>query len=151
MNATTARDEPKFVRAARDHRDGTVGGYYSRSVRGIIPRAIPVPVTFDYRKATLTGLGEEAALELAETLKEQRPSRLILIGHTDVRGSTEFNLKLSRERADAVAAFLREKGIDIPVETVGKGANEPMHLPDTSGLSQEDIYALNRRVEWQRN
>lgn len=151
MNATTAKDEPKFVRAARDQRDGTVGGYYSRSVRGIVPRAIPVPVTFDYRKATLTGLGEEAARELAEALKQQRPGRLILIGHTDVRGSAEFNLKLSRERADAVAAFLKEKGIDIPVETMGKGANEPMHLPDTSGLSQEDIYALNRRVEWQRN
>ena len=36
------------------------------------------------------------------------------------------------------------------METAGKGANEPIQLTDTSGLTQEDIYALNRRVEWRR-
>jgi len=35
--------------------------------------------------------------------------------------------------------------------TDGKGASEPIRLPDTSGLTQEDIYALNRRVEWRRD
>jgi len=147
----TTKEGPKFVRTAKDQRDGSLGGYYSRSVRGITPRAIPVPVTFEYRAATLTGIGEEAARELLEALREQRPARLVLIGHTDVRGSAEFNLKLSRERADAVASFLRRNGINIPVEVEGKGANEPMRLSDTSGLSQDDIYALNRRVEWRRD
>jgi len=147
----TTKEGPKFVRTAKDQRDGSLGGYYSRSVRGITPRAIPVPVTFEYRAATLTGIGEEAARELLEALKEQRPTRLVLIGHTDVRGSAEFNLKLSRERADAVASFLRQNGVNIPVETEGKGATEPMRLSDTSGLSQDDIYALNRRVEWRRD
>lgn len=150
-NATATKEGPKFVRTAKDQRDGSLGGFYSRSVRGITPRQIPVPVTFDYRAATLTGLGEEAARELLEALKEQRPTRLILIGHTDVRGSAEFNLKLSRERAEAVASFLRDNGINIPVTVEGKGSNEPMHLSDTSGLSQDDIYALNRRVEWRRD
>ena len=59
-------------------------------------------------------------------------------------------MKLSQDRADAVAAFLRQNGLNIPVQTVGKGANEPMRLVDSSGLSQDDIYALNRRVEWLR-
>ncbi len=149
-NATT-KEEPKFVRTAKDQRDGTLGGLYSRSVRGIVPRAIPVPVTFEYRKATLTDIGKEAARELAEALREQRPSRLTLVGHTDVRGTAEFNMRLSRERAETVANFLKESGISVQVVTEGKGANEPMHLSDTSGLSQEDIYALNRRVEWRRD
>src|SRR5262249_15252904 len=30
----------RFVKTAKDQRDGTLGGYYSRSVRGIVPRAI---------------------------------------------------------------------------------------------------------------
>jgi outer membrane protein OmpA-like peptidoglycan-associated protein len=150
-NALAAREEPKFVRSARDQRDGSLGGYYSRSVRGIRPQALPIPVTFDYRKATLTDVGEQAARELAEALREQRPARIILIGHTDVRGAPDFNLKLSRERAEAVAAFLKERGVDIPIETLGKGATEPMQVPDSSGLSQEDIFALNRRVEWRRD
>ena len=140
----------KFVKTAKDQRDGTLGGFYSRSVRGIVPRAIPVPITFEYRKTTFTGIGQDAARELLGALQEQKPTRILLTGHTDVRGTAEFNMKLSQERAAAVASFLQQNGLSIPVETEGKGANEPMHLSDTSGLSEEDIYALNRRVEWRR-
>jgi len=140
----------RFVVAAKDNRDGSIGGLYSRSVRGIVPRAIPVPITFEYRKANLTNVGEEAARELVDVLKQQRPSRVVLVGHTDVRGTTEFNMKLSRERAETIAGFVRQNGLEVTIETVGKGANDPMRISDTSGLSQEDIYALNRRVEWQR-
>ena len=43
----------KFVKTAKDQRDGTLGGVYSRSVRGIVPRAIPVPITFEFRTTTL--------------------------------------------------------------------------------------------------
>lgn len=140
----------KFVKTTKDQRDGTIGGFYSRSVRGIVPRAIPVPITFEYRLTTFTNVGQDAARELLEALQEQKPSHILLVGHTDVRGTAEFNMKLSRDRADAVASFLKQNGLDIPIETDGKGANEPMHLSDTSGLTEEDIYALNRRVEWRR-
>jgi outer membrane protein OmpA-like peptidoglycan-associated protein len=140
----------KFVKTAKDQRDGTIGGFYSRSVRGIVPRAIPVPITFEYRLTTFTSVGQDAARELLEALQEQKPSSIMLVGHTDVRGTAEFNMKLSRDRADAVASFLKQNGLDIPIETQGAGANEPMHLSDTSGLTEEDIYALNRRVEWRR-
>jgi outer membrane protein OmpA-like peptidoglycan-associated protein len=140
----------KFIQTAKDQRDGTLGGFYSRSVRGIIPRALPIPITFDYRKTTLTDVGQAAARELLDALKEQRPGSVVLIGHTDVRGTAEFNVKLSRDRAQTVAAFLKENGVVIPVEVEGKGSSEPMRLSDTSGLTDEDIYALNRRVEWRR-
>jgi len=140
----------RFVKTAKDQRDGTVGGFYSRSVRGIVPRAIPVPITFEYRMTTFTSVGQDAARELLGALQEQKPSRIVLIGHTDVRGTAEFNMKLSRDRADAVASFLKQNGLAIPIETEGRGANEPMHLSDASGLTEDDIYALNRRVEWRR-
>ena len=73
-----------------------------------------------------------------------------MIGHTDVRGGAEHNMKLSNERAQIVAAFLRQSGVKIPVEAAGVGANEPLHVEDSAGLTQDDIYALNRRVEWRR-
>ena len=149
-NLASANENGGFVRTARDQRDGRLGGIYSPSVRGIVPRAIPVPITFDYAKTSFTGVGKEAAQELLSAIKEQRPDRIKLVGHTDVRGSAETNMSLSSARAEAVAAFLRENGIDASVETVGKGANEPIRLNDTSGLTQEDMYALNRRVEWRR-
>jgi outer membrane protein OmpA-like peptidoglycan-associated protein len=140
----------QFVKTASDKRDGTLGGLYSRSVRGIIPQAIPVPITFEYGSTAFTHVGEDAARELLMALQQQRPMHVLLVGHTDVRGAAEFNMKLSRDRADAVAAFLRQNGLAIPVSTDGRGANDPIRLSDTSGLSEDDIYALNRRVEWRR-
>jgi outer membrane protein OmpA-like peptidoglycan-associated protein len=138
------------VKTASDRRDGTLGGLYSRSVRGIIPHAIPVPITFEYRSTAFTHVGEEAARELLTALQQQHPAHVLLVGHTDVRGAAEFNMTLSRDRADAVAVFLRQNGLNIPVSTDGRGANDPIRLSDTSGLSEDDIYALNRRVEWRR-
>jgi outer membrane protein OmpA-like peptidoglycan-associated protein len=149
-NLASANENGGFVKTARDQRDGRLGGIYSPSVRGIVPRAIPVPITFDYAKTSFTGVGKEAAQELLSAIKEQKPDRIKLVGHTDVRGSAETNMSLSNARAEAVAAFLRENGVDASVETVGKGANEPIKLNDTSGLTQEDMYSLNRRVEWRR-
>jgi outer membrane protein OmpA-like peptidoglycan-associated protein len=149
-NGSGSVHDEKFVKTAKDQRDGTLGGLYSRSVRGIVPRSIPIPVTFAYRTTSFTSVGLDAARELLGALQEQKPSRILLVGHTDVRGTPEFNMKLSRDRAEAVAAFLRENGLTIPIDTDGKGANDPMHLSDTSGLTEEDIYALNRRVEWHR-
>ena len=150
-NAAPGQPGAGFVKTALNQRDGTLGGVYSPSVRGVIPRAVQVPITFEFAKTSFTSIGDEAARELLTAVKEQRPSKIVLVGHTDVRGTAETNMKLSRARAEAVSAFLRQHGVDIPVETDGKGANEPMRLSDTSGLTQEDIYALNRRVEWRRD
>jgi outer membrane protein OmpA-like peptidoglycan-associated protein len=36
------------------------------------------------------------------------------------------------------------------IETAGVGSTEPIKLLDSAGLSQDDIYALNRRVEFIR-
>lgn len=131
-------------------RDGRLGGIFSPRVRGVVPRAVPMPITFDYRSASLTAEGQEAALELARAIKEQQPANVHLVGHTDLRGGPEYNKKLSVARAEAVAAFLRENNIDVPVEPEGVGADEPLPLDNVRGLTQEDIYALNRRVEWRR-
>jgi outer membrane protein OmpA-like peptidoglycan-associated protein len=149
-NVKMADGTTAFVQTARDQRDGTLGGIYSRSVRGIVPQAVPVPITFEYAKSTFTPIGEQAVRELADALREQRPARIRLVGHTDVRGTEETNKKLSAARAEAVAAYLKEAGISTVIETAGVGANEPVKLMDSAGLSQDDIYALNRRVEFIR-
>lgn len=149
-NVKMADGSSAFVPTAKDQRDGTVGGMYSRSVRGIVPQVVPVPITFDYAKATFTPIGEQAARELAQALKEQSPVRIQLVGHTDIRGSEDTNMKLSAARAEAVADFLKQAGVTATIETRGVGASEPLNIMDSSGLSQDDIYALNRRVEFIR-
>ncbi|MBR0800700.1 OmpA family protein [Bradyrhizobium jicamae] len=149
-NVKMADGSTVFVRTAKDQRDGTLGGIYSQSVRGIMPQAVPIPITFEYAKTTFTPIGEQAAHELAEALKEQQTARIELVGHTDIRGSDENNMKLSAARAEAVAAFLKNAGVTATIETKGVGSTEPIKIVDSSGLNQEDIYALNRRVEFVR-
>jgi outer membrane protein OmpA-like peptidoglycan-associated protein len=64
-------------------------------------------------------------------------------GHTDSTGSAEYNLALSRRRAEAVAQALRSQGIDSDrIVTRGYGQEYPVASNDTpSGRLQ------NRRVE----
>lgn len=149
-NAGSEHKPPTYVATLDDKRDGKMGGYFSPSVRGIVPHALPLPIIFDYNKATLTPIGEDAARELARAVKEQQPTAVVIVGHTDVRGGPDYNLKLSRERAETVAAFLKQNGVDIPIQASGVGSNDPIKIEDSAGLTQDDVYALNRRVEWVR-
>ena len=92
-----------FVRTARDQRDGKLGGIYSPSVRGIVPRAIPVPITFEYAKTSFTSVGEEAARELLSAIKEQQPG-------PDHAGRTHRRARLGRDQHEAVARARRSGG-----------------------------------------
>lgn len=62
-------------------------------------------------------------------------------GYTDVRGSTTRNLTLSKLRAEAVIAFLREKGVDQALEATGHGETSPVCDEDT-----DSCHTRNRRV-----
>ncbi|MGO4482238.1 DUF4384 domain-containing protein [Rhizobium pisi] len=149
-NPTSDNPQGSFVPAEKDHRSGVLGGIYSENVRGIVPVSIPVPITFDFDKSSFTSIGTEAAQELLEALKEQKPGRVILIGHTDRRGADDYNQKLSERRAQAVADFLKSHGIDATIDAEGRGASEPVEVTATANLTEDDIDALNRRVEWRR-
>jgi outer membrane protein OmpA-like peptidoglycan-associated protein len=152
LAANPSADNPQgtFVPVEKDHRSGMLGGIYSQDVRGIVPVSIPVPITFDFDKSTFTQVGTDAAKELVEAIKEQRPGRIVLIGHTDRRGGDDYNQKLSVRRAQAVADFLKENGIDAAIEAEGRGASDPLDVSAVANLTDDDIDALNRRVEWRR-
>ena len=149
-NAGSDHQAPTYVAAPDGKRDGALGGYFSGVVRGLGPHALPLPITFDSGKSTLTPIGEAAVRDLARAVREQQPTKVLVVGHTDVRGGADYNLKLSKDRAEAVAAFMRQNGIDVPIEAAGVGFSEPLRIEDSNGLTQDDIFALNRRVEWVR-
>ena len=69
--------------------------------------------------------------------------KLNVIGHTDSDGTDSYNQKLSERRADAVAEYLTEKGIDSKRLNVS-GMGEAMPLYDNSNKS---LKKWNRRVE----
>ncbi|MFI5311137.1 MAG: OmpA family protein [Gemmatimonadales bacterium] len=99
-------------------------------------------VLFDFDKATL----KKAALDTVERavtyLKEHPDLRVEVQGHTDAKGSDEYNQKLSERRADAVMARLVSQGIATSrITTRGYGKSQPVADNRT-----EAGRALNRRV-----
>ncbi len=78
----------------------------------------------------------------ARYLRSNGSARVVLQGHTDERGTREYNLALGERRAKAVERFLNIQGVSSSqVEVVSYGEERPA----ARGQS-EDAYAQNRRV-----
>ena len=94
-------------------------------------------------KADLSANANKSVAKLAEFLKKN-PNRDVLIeGHTDSVGKDDYNLVLSRKRADSVKYKLMADGIEAGrITTVGYGKKFPMASNDTKAGK-----AQNRRVE----
>ncbi|MBK6852764.1 MAG: OmpA family protein [Burkholderiales bacterium] len=79
----------------------------------------------------------------ARRLAADRSRKLLLEGHTDERGGSEFNLALGQKRAEAVLRALALLGAqDSQLEAVSYGKERP-----AVGGSDEAAWAMNRRVE----
>ena len=67
---------------------------------------------------------------------------MIAVGHTDSKGSNEYNDKLSLRRSNAVKAYLVSKGLDpARLYTEGKGETQPV-----ADNATDEGRAKNRRV-----
>lgn len=78
---------------------------------------------FDFEKFEIR---KDALQELNtwfDDINLQRIENIILEGFADEMGTEYYNYNLSKKRAEAVAEWLIGKGVDINVETIGKGQN----------------------------
>lgn len=104
-------------------------------------------VFFDIDKATLTSKAKDKLDEIVEELREVEIAEIEVGGHTDTVGSDAHNNKLSEDRAEAVAKFLREGLDDVDITSEGYGKR---HLAAPEEGSEEEIKearSRNRRVE----
>jgi len=100
-------------------------------------------VTFDTNSAEVRpGLYSE--INRVAGVLTQYPNTLIRVeGHTDSKGSSEYNMNLSLRRADAVKTLLIQRGVaENRIEEVGYGETMPVATNDTEAGRQK-----NRRVE----
>lgn len=137
---------PDYVAAPRT-RDGTPGGLGAQKVRGFVPTKVAIPVTFDFNSTVFTPKGEAAARELLEQLRAQGEPAVTLVGHTDPKGSAEYNLALSEKRADALRAFLARNGYKGRIGIQGHGKSAPFEPDDPGRYSTEERHQMDRRVE----
>lgn len=110
--------------------------------RGCEEQLILRGVVFDFDSATLTPPSLLILDSVADILSKRPNFNVEVRGHTDSRGSDDYNLELSRRRADAVRDYLIEKGTPAEQLTAtGFGEADPVADNET-----EDGRALNRRV-----
>lgn len=100
-------------------------------------------VLFDTGKSTLKPGADLALNRLGEFMRQNPDTRLIVEGHTDSRGSDEYNQQLSQQRAQAVSDALANRGVtNGRVQVVGRGEGYPVASNDSAEGRQQ-----NRRVE----
>jgi peptidoglycan-associated lipoprotein len=107
--------------------------------------AVAKIVYYDFDKDEIRD-DQKASLDAKIPVLQANPSLKIRIaGHTDERGSDEYNLALSQRRAASAKRYLVSRGITADrVETVGFGEERPVDAGHT-----EEAWAKNRRAEFE--
>jgi len=102
------------------------------------------PITFDANVAKLSPNAQSILDVVARGLSAQPSLKVEIAGNSALTGTAE-NLELSQARADAVRAYLLEKGVSASqITAVGYGKKKPKVKAEKS----EDDRTLNRRVEF---
>ena len=100
-------------------------------------------ILFGFDSSDLSSEAEVNVSEMAKILKKYEDTEIIIEGHTDNKGSDRYNLKLSEDRAHAVARLLKILGVNEKrISEVGYGEEMPVAENDT-----ELGRMKNRRVE----
>lgn len=99
-------------------------------------------ILFAYDKSDLSASSEGSLQKLVAVLKEYPDTNIEVQGHTDSKGSDQYNQGLSERRARAVSAYLRNAGVsDSRLTTKGYGETAPLASNDS-----DDGRSQNRRV-----
>lgn len=107
------------------------------------PVGVSRVIYFDYDSFTVKSEYQGLVDQHARFLQSNRGRSVSLEGHTDERGSREYNLALGQKRAEAVRRAMTLVGVsDAQVEAVSFGEEKP-----AAPGSTEDAYSQNRRVE----
>ena len=100
-------------------------------------------VNFSPDSAELDQRSQVVLDSAAESIKQVPGVQVQVVGYTDSDGSSDANLALSQERADAVKAYLVERGVpEGDLTTLGRGEADPIVPNDTP-----ENKAKNRRIE----
>jgi len=101
-------------------------------------------VLFGFDQSDLNATSQQNMGKLDDVLKKYPDTNIEIIGHTDDKGTDEYNQSLSERRAVSVANYLKANGIaGARINTKGMGESDPK-VPNDSEANR----AENRRVEF---
>jgi peptidoglycan-associated lipoprotein len=131
--------------AARRRADSIAAAEAAMRNAGAARAALTATIHFDYDQSDLRA-EDRAILDAKVPILQANPGVAIMIqGHTDERGSDEYNLALGQRRAATVKRYLVDHGIaDARLQTITYGEERPV-----AQGSDEAAFAQNRRAEFQ--
>ena len=124
------------------------------SSQDLSPKAIPEislgdydgfepSVYFDYDRFDVKPSYVEVIKKIAQIMRENRTSKILLEGHSDERGTREYNVALGHKRAESVAKALEAEGINRQrMDTISFGEEDP-----ADNTPNEQGWAKNRRCD----
>ncbi len=100
-------------------------------------------VYFAFDSSAIDAEGRQTTMAHARYLSQNPNQTVVLEGHTDERGSREYNLALGERRANAVRDLMLLNGVSPrQIQVISFGEERPVALG-----SDESAWRLNRRVE----
>jgi peptidoglycan-associated lipoprotein len=99
-------------------------------------------IYFGFDRYNLTPEAEQVLGQVVNWLNMYNSRNVIVEGHTDKRGTKEYNIGLGSRRAESVKKFLADRGVDSNrISTISYGKEMPVTESET-----EEGHALNRRA-----
>jgi outer membrane protein OmpA-like peptidoglycan-associated protein len=101
-------------------------------------------VLFGFDRADLTAQAKTNLDKLTNILQKYPDTNIEVLGHTDSKGTDNYNQSLSERRASSVSTYIRTQGVNSSrLSTRGLGESDPKTSNDTDAGQAE-----NRRVEF---
>ena len=114
-----------------------------RQQNEILKLTMSSEVGFDFDSAAIKPSFYSSLNKIADIMNRYPQTDIAVVGHTDSIGNPDYNLRLSLRRANAVADYLMDRGVDrYRLSTEGRGQLEPVATNETAAGR-----AQNRRVE----
>ncbi len=101
-------------------------------------------ILFNVNSAALSDVSKKSLKEFAAQMKDLPDTDVTVLGHTDNTGSDEYNEKLSLQRAQAVASYLKNCGMSSNQMKRVEGMSYKLPIADNSTQAGR---VQNRRVE----
>jgi iron complex outermembrane receptor protein len=112
-------------------------------VAAAAPVAHSYQVFFDFNKSDLTPEAVKVVDQAAANAAPAKVTRIDVTGHTDTVGSDAYNMRLSRRRAESVAAELQARGIPSSEIAIFAKGKKDLLVPTADGVREPQ----NRRVQ----
>jgi len=116
-------------------------------LEALINQNMSEDVYFDFDRSELTEKAKELLAQVGELLLKEQRFTITIEGHTDARGTEDYNFTLGAKRAMKVKEFLNAYGIEGKrMESVSYGKEAPKAQGET-----EEAYSQNRRANFRVN